>query len=359
MSTAAAMQRSKTANKRADDPFGLIGGLGADSIERAVAALVDRRGGGPELDEGEEFSRCAQCGGAMRRAANNIEFTCGDCGLVLEGDSAEPDEDEGAPRAQLGAARLRIVGPNSGRLQPDLYRSGNGNSSATQKKQMALEFLAYRDYYIGAGGRAFPINACELAAEYYNDVQRACVKRNDNKRVIMATVLKKACCKVGFSPTTEEVAAFMQLRSKGTARGENFVRSLVADGKMEDPDADADPVRPEIATLFARLGFEGERYAGLQDAIYEIVQVAVDSNIGTNSVLRSKVAGATYAVLRRCTDRGLVPKLVTLQEFCAMQHIRKNTIDRFLQRVDDHHSFFEELYRRAGLDAAPTLSRGR
>lgn len=340
-----------------EDPFGVLGEADTADFAKALSELTAHRSRADDpaaAAAATESPTCAHCGGAMLRATSNIESTCAGCGLVREGDSTEPD-DSGAPRSD--PTQLRIVGPNSSRLQPDLYRSGNGNSSATQQKQMANEYLVYRSYYIEAGGRAFPINACELAAEYYNRVQQTCVKRNDKKRVIMAALLKQACAKVGFSPTVQEVAAFMQLQSKGIARGENFVRSLVADGAIEDPGVDADSSRPEIATLFARFGFEGEQYDDLRRAVSDLVQLAIAHNIGTNSTLRSKIAGATFVVLRRCTDAALVPEPITLPRFCDVQHIRKNTIERFLQKVEDHHSFFVELYRREKLDDGPAPKR--
>jgi hypothetical protein len=291
------------------------------------------------------------CGGQLCRGSSNLEYTCPECGLVVEGDSTEPEDDD-APRAPPSAARLRIVGPNSSQLQPDLYRSGSGNTAATQKKQILEEYKDYRQRYIEAGGRAFPLNALEAASDFYNAVQRQCVKRSQNKKSIMASCLHRACLMIDFAPKKAELAAFMQLPNKGIARGDNFVRSLVADGKME-LDLNADPCRPEIETLFASLGYESDAYAGLREAVYQIVQVAIKNTIGNHSVLRSQVAGATYVVLRRCQDRKLVPKPMSTQEFCA-KRIRKNTIERFIREMEDYHSYFEPVYKNAGLDSTPT-----
>jgi hypothetical protein len=291
----------------------------------------------------------------MRRTASNLERVCTECGLIDEGDTAEPDEDE-APRAEPNAARLRIVGPNSSQLQPDLYRSGSGNTAASQTKQIFEEYKAYNRYYAEAYSKAFPLDACARAAEFYHDVQKTCVKRSQNKKAIMAACLRQACYEKGFAPKKAEVAAFMQLPTNGTARGDNFIRALVADGKME-LDLDADHSRPEIETLFANLGLEGDRYRGLREAVYEIVQTAIEAKIGTNSILRSKVAGATYAVLRRCRDSSLVPRPLNLQQFCGV-HIRKNTIERFARELDEYHcTFFADIYRRAGLDDTPARVR--
>ena len=361
-----ARRAADTARCAADpsgDPFGHhadrdLSRLDAWAGEGLVAALAaSGLAGGAVLAPPGVYAEdvCARCGAQMCRGTNDLEYVCGGCGLIVEGDTAEPDDE--APRAAPNTARLRIVGRNSNQLQPDLYRSSSGNTAASQKKQIKEEYLAFRADHIEAGGRALPLDACKLASDYYNAVQRRCVKRSQNKKAIMAACLYHACLEIGFSPSKTEIAAFMQLPNKGIARGANFVRALVADGGMEDIDINVDPCRPEITTLFAHLRLEGDAYSGLRAAVYDVVQVAIANNIGTSSTLRSKVAGATFVVLLRCKDRELIPKPMKLQEFCH-DRIRKNTVDRFTQELDAYHSFFEACYARAGLDAAGPPTSG-
>lgn len=366
------MLSSASPQKVIDDPFGILGCLKAlgtpgtfdlswaapehtQSVASVLAAsgmandvVVAPSGVYPAADH-----ICGQCDGQMRRGANDLEYVCDGCGLVVEGDTAEPEEDE-APRSAPNTARLRIVGPGSNQLQPDLYRSGSGNTAATQKKQIYEEYKVYRQMYIEAGGRAFPLNACATAAEYYNGVQRLCVKRSQNKKAIMAACFWQACLQIEFAPSKADIAAFMQLPSKGIARGDNFVRSLVADGKMDIIDINADPCRPEISTLFIQLDYDGDRFAPLRDAVYDVVQTAIRNNIGTSSILRSKVAGATFTVLSRCKNRTLVPKMMSLQEFCHGR-IRKNTVERFTRQLDAYHSYFEECYSKADLNSSSNV----
>lgn len=333
------------------DPFGLLADIAMDDLARLLVAAppglyaddVAAGIGAPDS--------CLECGGLMRRGADNLEHVCDGCGLVVSGDSAEPDGDD-APRAAPNAARLRIVGPNSSSLQPDLYRSGAGTTPASQQRQIFEELKAYRGLHIEAGGRAFPLNACEKAAEYYGDVQRECVKRSQNKKAILACCLWRACLQIDFAPTKAEIAMFMQLPSQGIARGENFVRSLIADGKMGDLEANVDPCRPEITTLFAHLGYEQPQFADLREAVYRIVQQAIVSNIGTGSTLRSKVAGAGFVVLSRCPPGRLGRPPMTAQEFCGGR-IRKNTVDKFTKQLAAYHSHFEPIYSEFGLISTP------
>jgi len=323
-------------------------GIYPGSLAAEVAVRDDDAADDDELPlEDNSPAGCVQCGGVMHRGMNDLEYICSGCGLIVERDSAEPDDDD-APRSKPNTARLRLVGTNSNQLQPDLYRSSTGSTAATQNK-IYEEYCTYRSRYIETGKRAMPLDACRLASDYYGDVQRQCVKRSQNKKAIMAACFYHACLELKFSPSKPEIAAFMQLPNKGIARGSNFVRKLVADGKM-DVDVNVDPCLPEINTIFAHLNMESVQFKPLHDAVHAIVQIAVANNIGTSSILRSKVAGATYIVLRRCRDRDLVPKPPAIQEFCSGL-IRKNTVERFTRQLEGYHSYFEPAFAAAGLNS--------
>jgi hypothetical protein len=328
--------------------------FGASDLWGALAAASRAGGAAPGGPTGSAAApaACGACGGVMRRKPGAGGHVCDDCALVAGGDAAEPaDDDDDAPRAPAAGAQLRVVGPRASQLQPDLFRSGAGTTAATQKKAIQDEYRAYRQLYAEAGGAVVPLDACDAAADLYGDVQRQCVKRSLNKRSAMAACLQIASLSLQFAPAKADLAAMMQLPSRGIARGANFVRALVADGKM-DADVNIDPSVPEIMSLFAHLGYEGAAYAGLRAAALDVVTTAVANNICTGSILRSKVAGATYVVLRRCTDRALVAAPPGPKEFCQ-DRIRKNTYERVTRQIDEYHSFFVPCYRRAGLDDSP------
>ena len=288
----------------------------------------------------------------MQRGLNDMSHTCDQCGLMVEGDAAEPDDE--APRPPPNAARLRIVGPNSNQLQPDLYRCSAGSTPVTQRRQILEEYRDYRQRYIEAGGKAFPLDACALAADHYNQVQQICVKRSQNKKYIMAGCFYIACFELGFAPNAVEVAEFIQLPSKGFAKGLNFLRSISADGQFPGVDLDVARDEPEITTLFANLGLEGDRTAPLRAAVLDVVQTAIRENIATGSFLRSKVAGATWVVLQRCRDRRLLPggEPPSAQQFAAAK-VRRNTANKVVAQLEAYHSYFEPCYARAGLVTAP------
>lgn len=358
---------------RLNDPYGLLSGLGvsASALARMAPSMedwVNFENGLPScLSEANSHqsaigaqtvqawssnpSECS-CGGKLRRTMSGLDHVCDDCGLIIEGDSAETEEDA---RATPASSRLTIVGPKSSQLQPDLYRSGTGCTADQQKKQIFEEYKELRQMHIDEGGRAFPLDACARAAEHYNKVQRVYVKRSQNKKAIMAHFFTQSCLELNFAPEKNEVLRFMRLQTRGIARGANFVRKFAADGNMDGINVDIDPCRPEIVTLFAGLGLEHPKYKPLCDAVYDIVQTAIAKRIGASSILRSKVAGAAYTVLRRCKDKTLLQREPTLTEFCKSYRIRKNTIGNMLSQLEGYHSHFQEIYAAAGLDSRPPI----
>lgn len=286
---------------------------------------------------------CKYCSNPLGRGINNISNTCDICGIVTDEVSEEV-----VNVSELTGNKIRIVGYNSNHFQPDLYRSDNGNINLLQRKQIFTEYKDYRQRFIEMDGRTFPLNACEIATEFYNRIQQQCVKRSQTKKAIMAACLWQACLLIDFAPSKIEISRFMQLPHKGIARGNNFIRTLVSDNKL-DINPNTDPIYPEIRTLFLQLGYSDDRYKELHNIIREIINIATTNSIGINSLPRSKVIGTTYIVLRRCRDVSLVPMPpVNTKEFCKTR-IRKNTIDRFINEINEYHSYFKEYYASVGL----------
>lgn len=352
-----------------DDPFGLGalglgapgagGGLSAAGLSDFLARLGGDRaaGGGPAggAASGGERDACPQCAGRMH--LQELEYVCAACGFVVECDALACDDD--GPRKAAFCSRLRVVGPNCARYQPDLDRSStSSNNAAAQIRQVADEFLALRVRHIEAGGRAFPEEACLRAAEYYNEVQQRYVKRSQNKHAIMAANLYYACIELGFVPTKPEVATLMCLPRKGIARGENFLRSMAAESETT-VDVNKDTTNAAVATVFLNLmGTEAEAAAHLQPAVEALVRRAVDLLVGVSSTLRSKVNAAAFVVIQRwAAATGRRP--ISQQAFCAKCGIRKNTIEIFTAALAAYHSHFADIYAAYGLDASPPPERPR
>lgn len=292
---------------------------------------------------------CSECGSQMRSGTNEAEYTCGNCGLIIDGDNIDESDECGAT-----SGRLRIVGSNSNQFQPDLYRSGNGNTTSNQVNQIYLEFSKYRSQHIENGGRAFNLDACRKAAEKYNIVQQSCVRRSQVKKEIMAGCYYQSCLELGFSPAKADIATFMQLQTKGISKGTNFMRSFVADKKM-DADINIDPLRPEITYAFGQLKLENRDYDVLKNAVFELVQICLAEGIGTSSILRSKVAGASFVITQRSK---IVSPPIDIFEFCKLVKIRKNTVESFIDEINSFHSYFENTYTKFELDNSEPKQKG-
>lgn len=307
------------------------------------------------------------CGNSLIKDTSN--YMCKNCGFVKDYEFAD-SEYENMSKDQSSVGRIRVVGQSCNYFQSDLYRSSNLSTSETQKAQISEEFLVHRLRYNEKNKNKknkinFSIKDCMNAAIFYNIFQCEYVKRNQNKKSIMAVCLYLVCIQNNFVPPKSAVAEFMNLNTKGIAKGENFVRSFIADGKISiDVDINSDTCRPEIETIFMQLGYsllndQGEviedKYKNLKNIIELIVKTAEDEKIGNKSYKKSKVAGATFAVLKRCKDKTLIPKVPSIHELCDQKIIRKNTIESFLKELYRYHSTFEPIYIQYDLDSEAML----
>lgn len=298
----------------------------------------------PEEKHPISHEDCTNCGGKLHKVISNLEYICDSCGFIVEGDTSVITADDVNPTQTCG--RIRIVGANSSYLQSGLYRDNGGVTAEMQKKQLYDELLAYRADYIAKGGRAIPCNACKKAAEMYNEIQRICVKRSQNKRAILAACLRNACFSLDVAVQNSEIARFMKLQSMGISKGQNFVNSMAAEGKI-DVNINIDTKEAEINSMFEMLELNGERYAPLKPAVLDVVNTAIKLNIGTSSTMRSKVAGAVFEVINRSS---LLKQKITIQEFCKeCNGIRKNTVERFTVELKKYHSRFVDIYGKHNL----------
>ena len=295
------------------------------------------------------FSETCSCGSILIKDVSN--YMCKNCGLIKDYDFTD-SEYENVQKDHTNVGRLRIVGPSSNYYQSDLYRSSNPATSETQKTQILDELESKRLKYIEKNGIAFTKTSIQSAAEYYNLIQRNYVKRNENKKLILANCLKRACRDENFVPSDSVIADFMQLKTKGIAKGENFFRAFVADGKLTG-EMNQDSCYPEIETIFMQLGYSSlnehgevieDKYKSLKIIIEKIVTASDDTHTGGKSYKQSKVAGATFDVLRRCKNKSLIAKAPTIKEFCVKKFIRKNTVESFLRILYSFHSKFEPIY---------------
>jgi hypothetical protein len=172
----------------------------------------------------QEKDNCPNCGEQM--ITYDLERKCQSCGIsqTIECNTVESSEDEPKNPAMI-SSRLKIVGPNSGLFQPDLDRSSTSDNSTTQYKLILDEIMKLRLKHIERGGTAFPIDACEKAADYYHDMQKKVTKRSINKRTLLANFLKHACADIKYAPEKNEISSFVEMPTRGYSRGDKSNKS--------------------------------------------------------------------------------------------------------------------------------------
>jgi hypothetical protein len=96
----------------------------------------------------------------------------------------------------------------------------------------------------------------------------------------------------------------------------------------------------------ANLGLEPGAWKNLKEAVCDIVATAIALRFSSAIALKTITLGATFVVLRRCTNGSLgAPRLG------ALNPERRWEVMQFMRAVEDHHfQAFVHCYRRAGLD---------
>jgi hypothetical protein len=288
-----------------------------------------------ERDAADERAVCS-CGAEILRV--DYDLVCSDCGSVQEG-RYNPNEDlpEEAPKQ----SHFRIAGSNAYIYQSNLYKSSESNYSETQKIHNERTYRARLNDYIKKGLRPpFPINVCRKGMELYHQVQQHCIKRSENRNIIIAACMFLAGVEMGSVPPVQDVAKFMDLTRQGISTGMHFLMQLKREGKISfDPHQGI--TRAKIQTLFAELGIEPARAPQLQLAIMDVVDTMKVNNIGASLHIDTKVIGATFCVLQRAKELDTRPGI---SEFCAKCKTRKNTVMSIIDKLNDHHSYFEQVY---------------
>ena len=347
------------------DPYGILSGCGAatqidlSSLDLGVdhsrpkpldANPIIERGAGP----GDKCISCLQ-----PLIVRDMNYECPSCNAVYQAADLREVISVSAP-AEPGAkalrGRLRIVGPDSKWYQPDMDRTNPGPYSEIQKMTTFRELTRLNENYKNRGGDPFPLDVLKDVVTNYNFVQQEAVKRSHMKLTILAALLFHACIFRGFARSKREVAEFAGLKNHGIARGDDYLRKIDEDKGLEI-DMNQCRLLPHIRTALMKLGLNGPEYKPIQVAIEEIVRRAIKSSVGIKSILRSKVFATTYEVIARGAHilKKIDPRYtpITLNDISEKCKIRKHTIVRFRNDLEDYHSFFEDIYKAHGLLSAP------
>jgi hypothetical protein len=321
-----------------NDPYGLV------NIDEITPFFIENNRLFSESEKGDNLlpdeisDEC--CDNIRLHIEGNVSI-CLNCGVKGDYDAND--------KATFSTPVLRLIGKNSSNEQKrDFFKGGTNNSAETQKKQIINEFRKMREDYLKENNLNLPQTAFDGAALSFNELQRnKAVVRMDNKLAIMAALLKNALMIEGAPLTNAEIADIVGLPNKGLARGTNFIKHAVSEGKIS-VNLNISPFYPEVNGLFNRLGLNDAKYESLKEVVLEIINHARKKFIGMNSLPRTQSIATTYIVLSRCKEM----KKLELKAFCEMAKIMQNTITSYITEIDSYHSQFVELYRKHGLNEA-------
>ena len=260
----------------------------------------------------------------------------------VDDENADSNDDEfkdliGGQYSGSSTSNIHMVGKDGGKFQAGLFKSGEKNKTIASKL-LGIEFLGLINKYHSNYNKSLPLNACKFATELYMKVINLGVKRSETKRNIMAACYYISCVEhLKYTPSIHDVAKCMNLKIKGFSEGLNYLRSI-------DIDVDINITKPEIMTLFTHLNLEDDKYEKLRIAVNSIIEISINKHIGIRSIIKSKVAGATFVVLSRAG--------IKIDNEISEFGVKKNTMMQFVKIINLYHSYFIECYINANINSS-------
>lgn len=296
-----------------------------------------------------QHNYCPDCKVPMELSGS--EYQCHACGLTQKnelecnnGNSSIKDHDDTV------SSSIRITtGTNRGR-----FYNVQGDYTKTQRKAILTQLLQHQSRYTGP---AFPLNVLNATATQYNRIQKMIteddldengkvrgqkkfVRRGSIKDEILAALLYFECIRENVVRKKKDIAVFMGLVTNGFSRGENILRNLEAEGKIELPD-DNEPVSGYVDRYLEALNIDKPEYGQF---IIALVEDSERRKIGVGSQISSKIVGAIWILINKCRLN------ITAQALeKATDNTKKNTFTKFSNIVLDNIRTFAPIFAMYGI----------
>ncbi|SIP85835.1 Putative TFIIB [Pacmanvirus A23] len=294
----------------------------------------------PDNVDETQYNYCPDCKIPMTLAGS--EYNCDMCGLTEQfaADGCK-DHDE----TVSGSIRI-TTGSNKGR-----FYNITGDYTKTQKKFILDQLLQNQSNFTGM---AFPMNVLNAAATQYNSIQKFIteddididgkvrgqkkfVRRGNIKDEVLAGLIYFECIREKLVRKKRDIAIFMKLPTYGFSRGEDILRNLVGEGKLDLPTED-EPICGYLDRYVEILGITNQSHLNF---VIEIVEESEKRKIGMNSQISSKIVGALWILV---TKLGLPITAIALEKAC--DNTKKNTFVKFQKTVLANMKVFEFIFRR-------------
>lgn len=272
-----------------------------------------------ETSEIFQFNNCIKCGSYSIESYDNT-YQCQECGWF------EVHQSPIEYKSESTAGNIHYSNSNGRDLQKTVYSSAHINSGELQKKTLIAEITKCLNTHFQKTGEKYPLDIVPDCVDMYIKINDGAVHRSDYKRRLIAGCYYQACLNKNYMVSSEGLATALELKSKGISKGLTSVESKL--------DAAADSLIPNINTMFIKLGLEtydstAKKYETAKTKIYDLIVMTMRVHVGIDSIQSSKVAGATYLILKKYYPN----ELVTLEQIRKVSGIRAATIEKYISAI--------------------------
>lgn len=280
----------------------------------------------------KKYNYCPDCPDTPMVLSQN-EYQCPQCGQVRGYEEAKDHDDVAG-----GSVRI-TTGTSKGR-----YFTNNGDYAKTQKKFILEQLIQNQSAFTG---NAFPRDVLNAVATQYNSIQKLItedekkfVRRGNIKDEVLAGLIYFECVRKGLVRKKKDIATFMKLPTNGFSRGEDILRNLQAEGRIDIP-VDAEPIEGFVDRYLEALNIDNQSYAQF---ITKLVQESERKKIGMSSQLSSKIVGSIWLLINKCDL-----KITAAQLEKAADNTKKNTFVKFYKIVGENIAELRHVFIEFGI----------
>ena len=285
---------------------------------------------------------CPECEIPMILAGS--DYQCQECGLVQPFAESEKNHDD----TVSGSIRIS-TGTNKGR-----FYNTTGDYTKIQMKIILDQLKANQATYVGAN---IPFNVLKAAATQYNRIQKFIteddldangklrgqkkfVRRGNIKDEVLAALIYFEGVREKVIRKKKDIAVFMKLPTFGFSRGEDILRNLHAEGKINIP-VDDEPIDGYVDRYMDGLGLDNQQHIQF---VIDIVNESETHKLGMTSQLSSKIVGAMWILVVKCNM-----KITHAQLEKATDNTKRNTFNKFYNVVMQNINVFRHIFIKYGI----------
>lgn len=316
--------------------------IGANIVDQTLLNNLDNIRIGLSTETNKIHNFCPDCKIPME--ISGTEYNCKNCGMTRKNEKETYDHET------AGSANIHI---STGRNRGQIYNN-NSDYTKAQKKSILDQLNRNSAEY---NGTMIPHNVLNATATQYNNIQKFItedeidgdgnvknqkkfVRRGNIKDEVIAALLKWEGRREGIFLKNRDIAKFMKLSTQGFARGEDIIRTLVAEGKIDLP-MDDDSVEGFCDRYLEALNIEEPQYSKYGVFIKDLIEESENRKIGMNSQISSKVVGAIWIIIINCNLN-----ISSQQLEKATDNTKKNTFVKFYKSVTENLNVFAPIFTK-------------